>query len=135
MSRRADVAEGTGQKRSGRLTFVSAVTGFYAILALLSGLAVITLNDFAGDFLPPGLGGIMVVLALVAVLFGVLFVAVAYGVWHCTSWGRSLGFAVHVPPVVGSIPLLVGGLLWVVPSLVLSGSALYFLYDERAAFQ
>jgi len=135
MSRVAGAEGGIGQERSGRLTFVSVVTALYAIMVLLTGLVVIGTIVFAGRFAPSAVVGVLVVTVLFAALIGGLYLGVAYGLWNRRSWGRSLGFVVHVLAVVGSIPLLAGGLIWVLPSFVLSGAAVYFLYDEGVAFQ
>jgi len=135
MSTVTDAQGRTREQRSSKIGFVSVLTAFYAIVTLLSGAFVVAALLFGGRYLLYGVQNVLIVIALMAFLFSGLFAAVAYCLWKRTPRSRMLGYAVHVPSLVGSIPILLVGNFWVAPSMVLSGMAIYFLYDEGGAFQ
>ena len=65
-----------------------------------------------------------------------MYFAVIYGVWNLTSWGWLLGLIVHILSTAESALSLAGGDVGVYTIFVLVTSvlAVYFHYDEKAAF-
>jgi len=122
-------------------TVVTVIESILAVFLFLGALALIGLGGVAGGLVgssnDPNAAGIGAVLAgagfvfgLILLLLGLLYVAIAYGVWKGRSWSWMLGMVVSIIAIVfGVLGLSNGVNLGSIISLALPVAVVYYLWQ------
>lgn len=118
-------------------TVIAIIDGIIAVLALLAGLLFMVgmgvLGGIAGDVEgAPGIGaifaGLGVVFGVIIILIGLLYLAIAYGVWKGRGWSWMLGMVVSIIAIVFGVLGITGGVnAGSIVSLALPIIVVYFL--------
>jgi hypothetical protein len=109
-----------------------------AILAAISGvLAILGSVALMPRFV--GAGAVELVLAVVTLGFGLLYLALAYGLWTLKPWAWTLGVGLSVGSIVLTIVNLTQGMQYPVGAIIsvaISAAVIYYLFTEgpRRAF-
>src|SRR5215210_4435352 len=102
-------------------TVIAIIEGILAVLALLGALVLIGIGGLAGGLVGASGGegsaaagglvaGFGIVGGLIFGLIGVLYLAIAYGVWKARSWSWMLGVVVTIIGLVFAVLGLSGGI-------------------------
>jgi hypothetical protein len=124
-------------------TVISVIDGIVGVLALLAGLLLMVGAGVLGGVLgsaadpnAPGLGamfaGLGIAFGIIVLLIGVLYLAIAYGVWKGRSWAWMLGVVVAVIATVFGVLGLAGGItVSNILSVALPVLVLYFFWQPE----
>ena len=124
-------------------TVISIIDGIIGVLALLSGLLLMVGAGLVGGLLgsaadpnAPGLGalfaGLGIVFGVIVVLIGLLYLAIAYGVWKGRGWAWMLGVVVSIIAVIFGVLGLAGGVtLGSILSVLLPALVVYFFWQPE----
>jgi hypothetical protein len=122
-------------------TVISIIEGIIGVLALLAGLLFMIGMSVVGGLAnsnanAQGLGGVFagvgIVFGVIIILIGVLYLAIAYGVWKGRSWSWMLGMIVSIIAIVFGVLGLSGGVsLTSIISLALPIVVVYFLWQPE----
>jgi hypothetical protein len=122
-------------------TIVSVIEGVLGVLALLGALAFIGLGGIMGGLAGASgveggaaagglLAGLGMVTGIIFGLIGVLYLAIAYGVWKGRGWSWMLGVVVSIIAIVFGVLGLSGGItVFSLISLALPIVVVYFLWQ------
>ncbi|HXG25425.1 MAG TPA: DUF2127 domain-containing protein [Candidatus Binatia bacterium] len=122
-------------------TVIAVIETILAVLLFLAALALIGLSGIAGGVIgsvdEPGAGGVAAMVAgfgivagIIALLIGLLYLAIAYGVWKGRGWAWMLGVVVSIIAIVFGVLGLAGGIsLGNIISLALPIIVVYFLWQ------
>jgi hypothetical protein len=122
-------------------TVIVVIEAILGVLALLGALATIGLMGLGGALLGSSdveggaaaagvLAGLGVVFGIILALIGVLYLAIAYGVWKARSWSWMLGVVVSIIAIVFGVLGLSGGInLFNLISLALPIVVVYYLWQ------
>ena len=102
-------------------TVIAVIEAILGVLALLGALVLIGIGGLAGGIVGASGGegsaaagglvaGFGIVGGLIFGLIGVLYIAIAYGVWKARSWSWMLGVAVTIVGLVFAVLGLTGGI-------------------------
>lgn len=100
-------------------TVIAIIESILAVLLFLAALALIGLSGIAGGLIgsvdEPGAGGVGAMIAgfgivagIIALLIGLLYLAIAYGVWKGRGWAWMLGMIVSIIAIVFGVLGLTG---------------------------
>lgn len=122
-------------------TVISVIDGIIGVLALLAGLLFMVGMSVVGGLAnnstdTQGLGGVFagvgIVFGVIIILIGVLYLAIAYGVWKGRGWSWMLGMVVSIIAIVFGVLGLSGGVsLGSLISLALPVVVVYFLWQPE----
>ena len=122
-------------------TVISVIDGIIGVLALLAGLLFMVGMSVVGGLAnnstdTQGLGGVFagvgIVFGVIIILIGVLYLAIAYGVWKGCGWSWMLGMVVSIIAIVFGVLGLSGGVsLGSLISLALPVVVVYFLWQPE----
>jgi hypothetical protein len=124
-------------------TVVSIIDGIIGVLALLAGLLFMVGMSVVGGLAgssdevnAQGLGavfaGVGIVFGVIIILIGLLYLAIAYGVWKGRGWSWMLGMVVSIIAIVFGVLGLSGGVsLGSIISLALPIIVVYFLWQPE----
>ncbi|HEX3264950.1 MAG TPA: hypothetical protein VHR16_04725 [Candidatus Limnocylindrales bacterium] len=129
----------TATGRPTGATIVSVIDGIIGVLALLAGLLFMVGMSVVGGLAnnstdTQGLGGVFagvgIVFGVIIILIGVLYLAIAYGVWKGRGWAWMLGMIVSIIAIVFGVLGLSGGVsVGSLISLALPIAVVYFLWQ------
>ena len=124
-------------------TIVAVIEGILGVLGILAALALIGFSGLAGGMIgssgdpdAAGVGAVVagfgIVAGLIAGLIGILYFAIAYGVWKGRTWAWMLGIVVSIIAIVFAVLGLTGGVsLSSILSLALPIIVVYFLWQPE----
>ena len=122
-------------------TVISVIEGIIGVLALLAGLLFMVGMSVVGGLAnnqpnAQGLGGVFagvgIVFGVIIILIGLLYLAIAYGVWKARSWSWMLGMIVSIIAIVFGVLGLSGGVsVGSIISLALPIIVVYFLWQPE----
>jgi hypothetical protein len=122
-------------------TVVSIIEAILGAFLLLGALALIGIGSIAGGIIGSSAGqdgavvagalaGLGFVFGLILLLIGVLYFAIAYGVWKGRGWAWMLGVVVSIVAIVfGVLGLSSGITVSNIISLALPIAVVYFLWQ------
>jgi hypothetical protein len=122
-------------------TVVAIIEGILGVLLLLAALAAIGLMGLAGGLVGTSgaeggaaaaglLAGFGVVFGIILGAIGVLYIAIAYGVWKGRGWSWMLGVVVSIIAIVFGVLGLSSGInASTIISLALPIAVVYFLWQ------
>lgn len=124
-------------------TVIAVIDGILGVLAILGGVLVMAggalLGGIAGSSGANGgaaAGGILAgagfIFGIIVILVGVLYLAVAYGVWKARGWAWMLGMVVSIIFLVLGVLGLSGGIsVYNIIEVVLPAVVIYFLWTPE----
>jgi hypothetical protein len=120
-------------------TVISVIEGIIGVLALLAGLLFMVGMSVVGGIAgsqtdTQGLGGVFagigIVFGVIIILIGLLYLAIAYGVWKGRGWSWMLGMVVSIIAIVFAVLGLTGGIsVGSIISLALPIVVVYYLWQ------
>jgi hypothetical protein len=124
------------------VTILAVLAGIGGVLSLLLAVAAIGLAGVAagsiGGQQGAALGGLVVFGGLIALVYGALSLAFAFGAWTLKPWAWLLGMAAQVLSLVSSALQVAGGgsISGIVVSVLIAIGILYYLNTPgvRTAF-
>jgi hypothetical protein len=131
-------APGTRPTGATVITVIDAILG---VLALLGALAAIGLAGLGGAMLGSSgveggaaaggmLAGLGIVAGIILGAIGVLYIAIAWGVWKARPWSWMLGLVVSIVAIVFGVLGLAGDInLFSIISLALPIVVVYYLWQ------
>jgi len=118
------------------ITVLAILAGIFGILLILfgvvAGITAKAISDFIIANIPAGtvpfdvsgiVGAVIVALAAIAFIFGVLYVAVAYGFWVGAGWSRMLAIILSILGIILGLITLPGGII----IIIIYGVILWYL--------
>ena len=130
----------TIQTRPTGITILAVLSAIGGCLALLAGLFATVLGGAVGAATgSAAVGGLVVVLGLVAIVYGALSLAFAYGAWTLKPWAWNLGMASQLVGIGLAIVYIVTGNAPVsseILNIAISAVIIYYLNTPtvKAAF-
>jgi hypothetical protein len=124
-------------------TVVSVIEAVLAVFLLLGALAAIGLGTIAGGLAgssgsadAAGVGAVIAgfgfIAGIILLLIGLLYVAIAYGVWKGRGWSWMLGMVVSIIAIVFAVLGLAGGVnVGSIINLALPVVVVYFLWQPE----
>jgi hypothetical protein len=127
----------TVQTRPTGITILAVLSAVGGVLALLAGIALVTLTGVVAS--ASGLGGFVAIAGLLLILTGILDLAFAYGAWTLQPWAWILGIASAILSIVSALLRVVdnnGSISSAILSIAISAAILYYLNTPavKAAF-
>jgi len=121
------------------ITLLAVLHILQAILLFLGGVALIALGAFIrrGLFGPPRLlHGVVSLIGIVAVVIGLLYLGLAWGLWTGKGWAWILSLVLAVLGLIVYLIALVRGRLVTIVLLILDAIIVYYLFrpNVRAFF-
>ena len=87
----------TMQPRPTGITILAVLAAIGGVLVLIAGLFGTVLGGALGAATGSAtVGGLVVLLGVIAIVYGVLSIAFAYGAWTLKSWAWNLGMASQI---------------------------------------
>jgi hypothetical protein len=112
------------------ITILAILAAIGGVLGILGGLAVTLLGGVVATA-TGGLGGLITIVGLVALVIGIAEVALAYGFWTIKPWAWMLGIGVSVASIVIALLYVVNGtsITNEIISVAVSGVIIYYLWQ------
>jgi hypothetical protein len=117
-------------QRPTGITILAVLAGIAGVFGLLAGLALIGLGGTATG----GLGGFVVVLGFILLIYAVLSLALAYGFWTLQPWAWTLGVGLEIAGIVINILQVVNNttnILNAIFSIAINLVVLWYLYQPN----
>jgi len=120
----------TASTRPMGITILAILAAIGGVLGILGGLAVTLLGGVVATA-TGGLGGLITIVGLVALVIGIAEVALAYGFWTIKPWAWMLGIGVSVASIVIALLYVVNGtsITNEIISVAVSGVIIYYLWQ------
>jgi uncharacterized membrane protein (DUF2068 family) len=124
-------------QRPTGITILAVLAAIGGIFGVLGGLALIGIGSIVAT--TSGLGGLAALLGVVALMYGVLSLVLAYGFWTLKPWAWTLGVGLEVAGIVINVlqylnnTSAIGG---TIISIAINAVVLWYLYQPsvKAAF-
>jgi len=124
-------------ERPTGITVLAILAGLGGILLLIGGIIIGVMASAISDFIKTyatslGMGvfdvsGIvetfLVAVAAIAFIFGILYIAVAYGFWTGAGWSRMLAIILLILDIIGGLISLPSGII----TIIIAGLVLWYL--------
>ena len=124
-------------QRPTGVTIIAVLSAIAGVFGLLAGIALLTAGSVIGA--AAGLGGFVVVGALIVIAYSILSLVLAYGFWTLQPWAWPLGIGVEVLGIVQAVLQFMNDtrqLVSLIISLAIAGVVLWYLFQPhvKAAF-
>jgi len=129
----------TGQRPFG-VSILAVLSGLAGILFLLGALVIgvssayltTFIEQYSGLLMPAAMvGAVLTILAVIAAVFGILYLVLAYGIWVGAGWAWILAIILLILDIIGGILSLPGGII----SIIIAALILwYFMQPHVKAF-
>ena len=128
--------EGQSVNAEARLSRPTGIT-ILAILAAIGG--VLSVVGAVGLLAAGGVSGLVLILLLLTLAFGVLYLVLAYGLWTLRPWAWTLGVGLMVASILLTFVNVTQGLQYPIGAVIsagISAAVLFYLYTSsvKAAF-
>jgi hypothetical protein len=122
-------------QRPTGITILAILAGIAGVFGLLGGLALVGLGGTATG----GLGGFVVIVGFILLIYAVLSLALAYGFWTLQPWAWTLGVGLEIAGIVINLLQFLNNtsnLFGAIFSIAINLVVLWYLYQPnvKAAF-
>ena len=125
------MVEPSSTRRPGGVTFLAMLAAISGVLGVLG--AIILMPRFVSA------GAVELVLGVVTLVFGILYIALAYGLWVLKPWAWTLGVWLSAASIVLTILNLTQGMQYPIGAIIsvaISAAVIFYLFTSgpRKAF-
>lgn len=119
-------------QRPTGITVLAILAGLCGIVLIIGGVVVgamaSAISDFLETYMPAGtvpfdvtgfITAFLVAIAVIAFIFGILYIAVAYGFWIGAGWSRMLAIILLILDIIGGLITLPSGIITIIIAVVI----------------
>jgi uncharacterized membrane protein (DUF2068 family) len=119
-------------QRPTGITILAVLAAIGGVFGVLAGLALLGIGAVAAT---AGLGGLAAFLGLVALVYGVLSLVLAYGFWTLKPWAWTLGVGLEIAGILINVLQYVNntnrGLFSTIVGIAINAAILWYLYQPN----